>query len=83
EITSNLENLTRSAALFLNNKGLFITVFPAERLLELTTSLQAVKLEPKHLKFIHPKNSDRATMLMLAARKNGAPGIIIEKPLII
>jgi len=83
EINSNLESLTRTAALCLNNKGLFITIFPAERLLELTTHLKAVNLEPKHLKFIHPKGSDRAVMLLLAARKNGAPGIIIEEPMFI
>ena len=83
EITSDLGSLTRAAALFLNNKGLFVIVFPATRLTELTTHLKNVKLEPKHLKFIHPKNSERATMLLLAARKNGAPGIIIEEPLII
>jgi len=83
EQTTSLENLTRAAAYFLSRKGLFITLFPAERLLELTTHLKAAKLEPKHLRFIHPENSDRATMLLLAARKNGAPGIIIDKPLTI
>ena len=83
EINSDLESLTQTAALCLNNKGLFITIFPAERLLELTTQLKAVKLEPKHLKFIHPQGSDRAAMLLLAARKNGAPGIIVEEPLTI
>ncbi len=83
EINSDLASLTRTTALCLNNRGLFITIFPAERLLELTTHLQSVKLEPKHLKFIHPKGSDRAVMLLIAARKNGAPGIIIEEPLFI
>jgi tRNA1Val (adenine37-N6)-methyltransferase len=83
EQTTSLDSLTRAAAHFLSRKGLFITLFPAERLLELTTHLKAAKLEPKHLQFIHPETSDRATMLLLAARKNGAPGIIIEKPLTI
>ena len=83
EISSSLTSLTQTAAFSLNNKGLFITIFPAERLLELTTHLKSVKLEPKHLKFIHPKGSDRAVMLLMAARKNGAPGIIIEEPLFI
>jgi len=83
EQSSDLNSLTRTAAYFLSGKGLFITLFPAERLLELTTRLKAVKLEPKHLQFVHPKHSDRATMLLLAARKNGAPGIIIDKPLLI
>jgi tRNA1Val (adenine37-N6)-methyltransferase len=83
EMTSNLASLTQAAAVFLDHKGLFITVFPAERLLELSFQLKAVKLEPKVLQFIHPENSDRATMLLLAARKNGAPGIKVEPPLII
>lgn len=83
ELAGNLENLTRTAALFLTPKGLFILIFPAERLIELITNLKSVRLEPKHLQFIHPLNSDRAGMFILAARKNGAPGIIIENPLMI
>ncbi len=83
EINSDLISLTQTAALSLSHKGLFITIFPAERLLELTSRLKSVKLEPKHLKFIHPKGADRAVMLLMAARKNGAPGIIIEEPLFI
>ena len=82
ETESNLESLASAAARFLVDKGLFILIFPAERLIELTSHLKGQKLEPKHLKFIHPKNSDRAGNLLLAARKNGAPGIIIENPLI-
>ncbi len=83
ELAGDLENLARAAAFFLADRGLFILIFPAERLTELITHLKAVKLEPKHLQFIHPKHSDRAGMLLLAARKNGASGIIIENPLMI
>ena len=83
ELAGNLESLCRSAAAFLTNTGLFILIFPAERLIELITHLKNQKLEPKHLQFIHPRNSDRAGMLLLAARKNGASGIIIDNPLII
>ena len=83
ELAGDLESLTRAAATFLATKGLFILIFPAERLVELIAHLKNQKLEPKHLKFIHPRNSDRAGMLLLAARKNGAPGIIIENPITI
>ncbi len=83
ELVSDLESLSRSAAAFLTNTGLFILIFPAERLVELITHLRNQKLEPKYLQFIHPRSSDRAGMLLLTARKNGSPGIIIETPLII
>ena len=83
EIAGDLESLTKAAAFFLSNTGLFILIFPAERLVELIAHLKAVKLEPKNLQFIHPNHSDRAGMLLLAARKNGAPGIVIENPLTI
>ncbi|MBN2808122.1 MAG: methyltransferase [Deltaproteobacteria bacterium] len=83
EITGNLAELTRAAASFLNENGLFIIIFPAERLIELVTHLTRQQLEPKHLQFIHPENADRAGNLLLAARKNGAPGIIIDPPLTI
>lgn len=83
EIASNLKSLIRAAATFLTTRGLFIIIFPAERLIELTSHLKSQRLEPKYLQFIHPKNSDRAGSLLLSARKNGAPGVIIENPLII
>ena len=83
ELNGDLESLTKAAAFFLAARGLFILIFPAERLAELITHLKAVKLEPKHLQFIHPNHSDRAGMLLLAARKNGASGIIVENPLTI
>ncbi len=83
EQSSCLDSLTRTAAHLLSGKGLFITVFPAERLIELTSALKAVKLEPKQLQFVHPENSSRATMLLLMARKNGAPGITVDQPLTI
>ena len=83
EMAGNLESLIQTAASVLTTKGLFIVIFPAERLVELMAYLKSQKLEPKHLKFIHPKHSDRAENLLLAARKNGAPGIIIESPLTI
>ncbi|MCD6292980.1 MAG: methyltransferase [Deltaproteobacteria bacterium] len=80
ELSGNLESLTLAAARFLAPKGIFILIFPAERLIELITCLRSVKLEPKRLQFIHPHNSDRAGMFILAAGKDGAPGIIIENP---
>jgi len=83
EITGNIDSLTHAAAAFLDHQGLFITIFPAARLLELCSKLRAAKLEPKVIRFVHPENSDRATMLLLAARKNGAPEIKVEPPLII
>ncbi len=83
ELAGDLESLTRAVAFFLADRGLFILIFPAERLVELITHLKTKRLEPKHLQFIHPKHSDRAGMLLLAARKNGASGIIIENPLMI
>ena len=83
ETAGNLESLTRTAASLLASKGHFIIIFPAERLVELISHFRSQKLEPKILKFIHPAHSDRAGNLLLAARKHGAPGIIVENPLTI
>ncbi|NPA24742.1 MAG: methyltransferase [Deltaproteobacteria bacterium] len=81
ELAGDLADLARNTARLLAPKGSLLMVFPAERLFELSYLLQQHKLEPKHLKLIHPQNSDRAATLLLAARKNSAPGVIIENPL--
>ena len=83
EIAGKLSDLIATAAYGLRNQGIFALVLPAERLTELFVKLLERQLQPKYLQFIHPRNADRAGMLLLAARKNGAPGIIVENPIYI
>jgi tRNA1Val (adenine37-N6)-methyltransferase len=81
ELAGNLDDLCASAATFLAARGVFILVFPAERLCELTAALQRRSLEPKGLQILHPAGADRAATILLAARKNGRPGVLIDPPL--
>ena len=81
ELAGNLDDLAASAAAFLDAKGVFLVVFPAERLFELSARLQHFRLEPKRLQILHPAGADRAATILLAARKNGRPGVIIDPPL--
>ena len=81
ELAGNLEELVASAAAFLDARGVFLVVFPAERLFELSARLQHFQLEPKQLQILHPAGADRAATILLAARKNGRPGVVIDPPL--
>lgn len=83
EIAGNLEELLAAAAFFLRDQGIFALVFPSERLSELIAGLTSIRLETKFLQFIHPRERDRAGMFLLAARKNGASGLIVENPVYI
>ena len=83
EIAGDLDELLAAVSRFLKNRGTFFLIFPAERLSELFTKLQRVQLEPKELLFLHPRDSDRAATLLLAARRYGSPGITVGNPILI
>lgn len=80
ELAGKLDDLAASAAAFLDARGVFILVFPAERLFELSAALQRHRLEPKRLQVLTPAAADRAATILLAARKNGQPGVVIDPP---
>ena len=78
EIAGNINDLVQAVSQMLKPKGIFCLVFPAARLFELSKTLQARQLEPKQLRVLHPAGRNRATGILLAARKGSAPGVIIE-----
>ena len=80
ELAGSLDDLAASAAALLDARGTFILVFPAERLFELSAALQRHRLEPKRLRILTPARAARAATVLLAARKNGRPGVVIDPP---
>lgn len=68
---------------FLKNKGRYVIVFPADRLAELSTLLRARKIEPKRLRFVHPRRDKNASLLLLEAVKSAGPGLLVLPPMLI
>lgn len=67
----------------LKNKGRYFLIFPASRSAELIFLLKARRLEPKRIRFIHPYQTHPASLVLIEAVKEAAPGIEIIAPLFI
>ena len=83
EVDGSLADFAAAAAYLLVNKGLFVCIHLAERLTHVAAALAAHRLEIKRLLPVAPRVDAPARQLLLVARKNGGPGLILEPPLVI
>ena len=83
EILINLEELIMISSKLLKNKGSFALVHRTERLSEIIELLKKYKLEPKIIRFIHPKKDSNSNLVLIESRKNSNIGVKVLKPLIV
>jgi len=83
EITAKLEDFIKAASYLLKHRGRFYLMLPAFRLTDALTLLRASRLEPKRLRFIHPREGREATLFLLEAVKGGGKGLTVEPPLVV
>ena len=83
EINGSISDFAASAAKLLKYGGLFYAVYRPDRLSELLCACAQNKLEPKRMTLVYPTENHVPCLVLLEAKKNGAPGIFVTKPLII
>ena len=83
ELVGQLADFVAAGSWLLNNGGRFTVIYLAERLPELMAAMVAVRIEPKRLRMVHPRQGESAKMVLLEGRKGGHPGLQVEKPLYI
>ena len=71
----------RAAAFLLRHHGRFACTFLPARLGDLFAALRAARLEPRRLRCVHPRPGARAGLVLVEARKNARPDLIMETPL--
>lgn len=76
-----IEDIILIAKKYLDNNGIFALVHRTDRLIEILDLLKKNNLEPKRIKFIYPKKESNSNMFLIECRKNGNPGLKVEKPL--
>ncbi|MGA1823698.1 MAG: tRNA1(Val) (adenine(37)-N6)-methyltransferase [bacterium] len=81
EISASITDFISAASYLLNNGGKFFTIFPVERLIDLTIALRELRLEPKRIRLISSTSLKPPHLLLLEAKKNSKPGLTIEAPL--
>ncbi|MCK9479902.1 MAG: tRNA1(Val) (adenine(37)-N6)-methyltransferase [Firmicutes bacterium] len=81
EILCTLNDVIKTAAQLLKPNGRLNMIHRPERLADIICSMRENKIEPKRLRFVHPKPSKTATSLLIEGIKGGAPKVFLEPPL--
>ncbi|MDD2494909.1 MAG: SAM-dependent methyltransferase, partial [Tissierellia bacterium] len=63
--------------------GKFYMVHRPDRLADIICLLREYKLEPKQIRFVHPRAGDKPNMVLIRSSKNGNPELKFEPPLYI
>lgn len=83
EVTCTLDDVLQSTRYLLKEGGRIFVVFPAQRAITLLGSLRNAALEPKILRWVHPREGEEATFVLTEAYKGGGEGVEVLPPLFI
>lgn len=83
EVLCSLDDVVREGAAILKPGGHFIMVHRPFRLIEIITTLKKYKLEPKHMRFVHPYRDKEPNMILIDAVRGGNSMVKIDPPLVI
>ncbi len=81
EIKLNLEQIINISKKVLKNNGNIAMVHRPERLSDIITIMRKNNIEPKRIRFVYPKETKEANILLIEGVKNGRPGLKILPPL--
>lgn len=83
EIHCSLEDVISAATKLVRNGGKVNMVHKPQRLGEIITMLRQYKLEPKVIRFVHPRSGMESNIVLIEAIKDGKPDMRILPPLIV
>ncbi|CAM4486956.1 tRNA1(Val) (adenine(37)-N6)-methyltransferase [Paenibacillus macerans] len=83
EIHCSLEDVAVAAMRLVRPGGKVSMVHKPQRLAEIVTVLRQHRLEPKLVRFVHPRAGAEANMVLIEALRDGKPDVRILPPLIV
>lgn len=83
DLFCTMDEVAGSAARLIKYGGKLFICCPAARLAELFRALAEEKLEPKRLRFVAARGDKAPYLALIEAKKGAAPGIRMEKQLVI
>lgn len=83
ELCGGIDDFCAAAARLLRWGGRFICVWRPDRLIDLIAAMRACGLEPKRMTAVHGDASAPASMVLVDARRGGAPGMELTAPLLL
>ncbi len=81
EIMTSLEDVIKTASRLLRHNGSFFMVHRPNRIVDILCMLRQYKLEPKRLRFVHPKVGEKPNLVLIKSVKASKPDLKFEKPL--
>ncbi|AZS13056.1 tRNA1(Val) (adenine(37)-N6)-methyltransferase [Paenibacillus lutimineralis] len=83
EIHCTLEDVAQAAMRLVKPGGKISMVHRPQRLGDIITMLRKYRMEPKVIRFIHPRAGSEANMVLVEAHRDGKPDVKILPPLIV
>ena len=83
EVECDLDDVIKTSSLLLKDLGELYMVHRAERMADIFVTLRKYKLEPKLVRFVHPKEGEKPNLILVKAVKCAKEYLKIEKPLVI
>ena len=81
EIKGDLEDIISVSDYLLKNKGRIYLIYRSAKLIKLLLALKKYSIEPKVVKFIHPRQGKNANLVLLEGIKGGKEELKIEDPI--
>lgn len=83
ELYCTLDDVLAACAKLVRAKGKVAMVHRPSRLAEIMSSMRLHRLEPKRMRFVHPRAGEEANMVLIEAARDGKPEVRLLPPLIV
>ena len=83
ETMCNIQDIAKAAEYLLKDKGTLSMIHRPNRLVDVLSILRECSLEPKSIRFVHPKAGKAPNLFLINAQKNTKPFLKVEDPLIV
>ncbi|MTI48815.1 MAG: tRNA1(Val) (adenine(37)-N6)-methyltransferase [Firmicutes bacterium] len=81
EIKCDLEDIIRVSSRLLKHNGRFFLVHRPHRIVDILCLMREYKIEPKRIRFIHPKIGAKPNLVLIKGIKAAKPELKFDKPL--
>ena len=81
ELNGSISDFIEAASKMLKYRGSAYFIYNSNRLTEFCNILKLNNLEPKRLRFVHPKKDNNSNIFLLKATKGSKTGLIVEPSL--
>lgn len=83
ELFGSLEEILASASRVVRSGGKVAMVHRPSRIADIISLMRRYRLEPKRIRFVHPKAGAESNMLLIEAIRDGGPEVRLLPPLIV